>query len=55
MTEEKLQMEDVIRKKQYVSICSLNLDNSNHKYTDLAAILNVSIPGNSLMNMNVID
>lgn len=42
MTEEKLTIEDVIRKKQYVQICSLNLENSNHKYDDLAATLNIS-------------
>ena len=42
MTEEKLEMEDVIRKKQYVQICSLKLENSNHKYEELAAILNIS-------------
>lgn len=34
-------MSDVIRKKQYVQICSLKLDNSNHKYEDLASILNI--------------
>lgn len=42
MSEEKLEMEDVIRKKQYVQICSLKLENSNHKYDELAAILNIS-------------
>jgi hypothetical protein len=36
MEEEKLAMEDVIKKKQYVQICSLNLENSNHRYEDLA-------------------
>jgi hypothetical protein len=34
-------MEDVIKKKQYVQICSLNLDSSNHKYDDLAQRLNI--------------
>ena len=34
-------MEDVIKKKQYVQICSLNLENSNHRYEDLAQILNI--------------
>jgi len=34
-------MEDVIRKKQYVQICSLSLDSSNHKYEDLAQTLNI--------------
>ena len=42
MDQEKLAVEEVIRKKQYVQICSLNLDNSNHKYQDLAQILNIS-------------
>ncbi len=41
MDSEKLAMEDVIRKKQYVQICSLKLENSNHKYDDLANILNI--------------
>ena len=41
MTEEKLDMADVIRKKQYVQICSLKLENSNHRYEDLARILNI--------------
>jgi len=41
MDEEKLGIEEVIRKKQYVQICALQLENSNHKYDDLAAILNI--------------
>ena len=41
MTQEKLEMEDVIKKKQYVQICSLKLEESNHKYEDLAQILNI--------------
>lgn len=41
MEEEKLNMDDVIKKKQYVQICSLKLENSNHKYDDLAGILNI--------------
>jgi hypothetical protein len=41
MEQEKLAMEDVIKKKQYVQICSLKLENSNHKYADLASILNI--------------
>lgn len=36
MGDEKLDLEDIIKKKQYVQICSLNLENSNHKYDDLA-------------------
>lgn len=42
MEEEKLDVEDVIRKKQYVQICALKLENSNHKYDDLAATLNIA-------------
>jgi hypothetical protein len=42
MAEEKLDMEDVIRKKQYIQICSLKLENSNHAYSDLATILNIT-------------
>lgn len=41
ITEEKLEMSDVIKKKQYIQICSLKLDQSNHKYDDLSKILNV--------------
>ena len=42
MDNEKLGMEDVIKKKQYVQICSLKLEKSNHKYSDLARILNIN-------------
>jgi hypothetical protein len=42
MEEEKLNLEEVTRKKQYVQICSLKLENSNHKYSDLAKNLNIS-------------
>lgn len=42
MSEEKLALEDVIKKKQYVQICSLKLDkSSNFKYDELAAVLNI--------------
>lgn len=41
MTEEKLDVQDVIHKKQYIQICSLKLENSNHGYEDLARILNI--------------
>ena len=34
-------MEDIIKKKQYVQICNLSLEQSNHKYEELAKILNV--------------
>lgn len=29
-------MEDIIKKKQYVQICNLKLDQSNHKYAEIA-------------------
>lgn len=41
MAEEKLEMEEVIKKKQYVQICSLKLHNSNHRYEELAATLGI--------------
>ena len=41
INDEKLTLEEVIKKKQYIQICALNLDNSNHKYADLANTLNV--------------
>lgn len=37
-------MDEVLKKKQYVQVCTLTLENSNQKYSDLAALLNVSIP-----------
>ena len=43
MKDEKLDLEDVLKKKQYVQICSIKLQNSNHKYEELAAILNVRL------------
>jgi len=42
ISDEHLNMEDIIKKKQYVQICSLQLDQSNHKYEELASILNVN-------------
>ena len=39
--EEHLSMEDVIKKKQYIQVCSLKLDSSNHSYDQLATILNI--------------
>lgn len=42
MAQEKLSREDVIKKMQYVLICSLKLDNSNFKYEDLANLLNIA-------------
>src|SRR3569833_140915 len=33
MQEERLTNEDVLKKKQYVQICSLQLEISNHKYS----------------------
>ena len=40
--KENLKMEEIIKKKQYVEICSLKLDQSNHSYTEIANLLNVS-------------
>lgn len=42
MDEEKLAREDVIRKKQYVQICALSLESSNHHFEDLASTLNIA-------------
>lgn len=42
MEKERLSKDDVLKKKQYVQICSLKLETSNHKYSDLASLLNVS-------------
>lgn len=41
MASEGLLLEDVIRKKQYVQVCALKLEASNHKYGELAAVLNI--------------
>jgi hypothetical protein len=41
MKAEHLTMDEVIKKKQYIQICSLKLENTNHKYSDLASMLNV--------------
>lgn len=42
ITDERLTMDEVLKKKQYVQVCTLTLENSNHKYSDIAALLNVS-------------
>lgn len=36
-------MEEVVKKKQYIEVCLLSLENTNKKYSDLATILNVII------------
>lgn len=41
MALEQLSLQDVLRKKQYVQICSLKLEDSNHSYDELASILNI--------------
>lgn len=41
ITKENLEMEDLLKKKQYVQVCSLNLDESNHGYDSLAKMLNL--------------
>jgi hypothetical protein len=51
MEKERLTKEEVLKKKQYVQICSLELENSNYKYSDLALLLNVSTILNDLYIM----
>jgi hypothetical protein len=41
MNSERLGMDDVTKKKQYIQICSLKLEDSNHKCSDLADLLGV--------------
>lgn len=41
MKSEGLSLEEVQKKKSYVKICSIKVDNANFKYTDLANLLNV--------------
>lgn len=41
MQDEGLTEEEVILKKTYVQICSLNTDKTNFKYSDLATLLNI--------------
>jgi hypothetical protein len=41
MDEERLSLDEVIKKKQYIQICSLHVENSNYKYHDLAQLLHV--------------
>lgn len=42
MKAEGLVKEDMILKKTYVQICSLNTDKTNFKYAELATLLNIS-------------
>lgn len=42
MKEEKLTKEDLVLKKSYVQICSLNTEKTNFKYSELATLLNLS-------------
>jgi hypothetical protein len=42
ITKENLEMDDLLKKKQYVQVCSLNLDESNHGYDSLAKMLNLN-------------
>jgi hypothetical protein len=42
MRNEGLTEQELIIKKSYVQICSLNTDKTNYSYTDLAEKLNVS-------------
>mmetsp|Transcript_29913 Transcript_29913/g.22163 ORF Transcript_29913/g.22163 Transcript_29913/m.22163 type:complete len:94 (+) Transcript_29913:846-1127(+) len=41
MKQEGLSREEVLRKRSYVRICSLAITQSNHKYSDLANLLNM--------------
>ena len=41
MKEEKLTKEDLVLKKSYVQICSLNTDKTNFKYSELGTLLNL--------------
>jgi len=42
MAAEGLNKDDMILKKTYVQICSLNTDKTNFKYAELATLLNIS-------------
>jgi len=44
MTQERLTEQEVLKKKQYVKVCSLKMENSSLKYSELATLLNVSHP-----------
>lgn len=39
--DEKLTVEEVLKKKQYVQICSLKLEAASYKYSELAKLLNI--------------
>lgn len=41
MKQEKLTKEDLVLKKSYVQICSLNTEKTNFKYTELGTLLNL--------------
>lgn len=41
MKDEKLNKDDMILKKTYVQICSLNTDKTNFSYKELASLLNI--------------
>lgn len=34
-------MEEIVKKKQYVQVCSLKLEESNHGYDEIAQMLNL--------------
>jgi hypothetical protein len=41
MNQEGLNKDDMVLKKSYVLICSLNVDKTNFSYSELAALLNI--------------
>jgi hypothetical protein len=53
IAEERLTLDEVLKKKQYVQICSLSLENSNHKFDDLAKLLNVIFISAFSQNFNI--
>ena len=42
MESERLNEKDVLTKKTYVQICSLNTDKTNFSYDELSKLLNIS-------------
>lgn len=34
-------MDEIVKKKQYVQVCSLELEESNHSYDEIAQMLNL--------------
>ena len=51
ISSERLTIEEVLKKKQYVQICQLQNENASYKYSDLAHILNVTQISSQLMQI----